>query len=120
MFHIYHNEHCSKSRAALDYLTTTYGTDNVTVVSYLDGVLDRAQLAALLDQAGLQPSEVIRRKESLYTELGLSDTSSEDELLDAITQHPQLLERPLVAGPHGVVLARPLEVLQKALESCAD
>ncbi len=60
----------------------------------------------LLDDAGLKPSEAIRKKEAVFKELGLAD-ASEDELLEAMVDNPILIERPIVVTDRGTVLARP-------------
>lgn len=103
---IYHNQRCSTSRKVLALIEEAGITP--TVVKYLETPPSRDGLRKLLDDAGLKPSQAIRTKESLYKELGLAD-ASEDDLLDAMVEHPILIERPIVVTDRGTVLARPVE-----------
>lgn len=103
---IYHNNRCSTSRKTLQLLRDN-GIEP-TIVNYLDEPPTRAELASLIEQAGLQVRQAIRTKEAVYKELGLAD-ASDDELLDAMIAHPILIERPLVVTERGVRLARPVE-----------
>ncbi|MFL1592336.1 arsenate reductase (glutaredoxin) [Rhodococcus ruber] len=109
---IYHNPRCSTSRNTLKVLQEA-GLEP-TVVKYLETPPSRDRLRKLLDDAGLVPSQAIRRKESLFGELNLAD-ASEDELLDAMVAHPILIERPIVVTDKGTVLARPVEKVREIL-----
>ncbi|MFZ2526789.1 MAG: arsenate reductase (glutaredoxin) [Rhodococcus sp. (in: high G+C Gram-positive bacteria)] len=109
---IYHNPRCSTSRNTLKVLQEA-GLEP-TVVKYLETPPSRDGLRKLLDDAGLKPSEAIRRKESLFTELNLAD-ASEDELVDAMVANPILIERPIVVTDKGTVLARPVDKVREIL-----
>ncbi len=86
-----------------------------TVVKYLETPPpSRDGLRKLLDDAGLKPSEAIRRKEALFAELNLAD-ASEDELIDAMVENPILIERPIVVTDKGTVLARPVDKVREIL-----
>ena len=103
---IYHNAKCSASRAALAVLRDK-GVEPV-VVEYLKTPPSRADLGRLAKAAGVR--ELLRIKEPLAKELGLTDPKAGDaKILDAIAANPILLNRPIVAGPKGVVAARPPE-----------
>ncbi|KZE17775.1 MULTISPECIES: arsenate reductase (glutaredoxin) [Sphingomonas] len=101
---IYHNPRCSKSRAALALLTQA-GAD-VTIVEYLKTPPTRDELAALLTRADLTPREALRTGE---TEAKPLKTADDATILDAMAEHPILIERPIVETAKGVVLARPPE-----------
>lgn len=109
---IYHNSRCSTSRNTLKLIEEA-GIEP-TVVNYLETPPSRDGLRKLLDDAGLRPSEAIRKKEALYKELGLTE-ASEDELLDAMASNPILIERPIVVTDLGTVLARPYEKVREIL-----
>ncbi|WP_112300825.1 ArsC/Spx/MgsR family protein, partial [Rhodococcus wratislaviensis] len=85
-----------------------------TVVKYLETPPSRDGLRKLLDDAGLKPSEAIRKKETVFKELGLAE-ASEDELLEAMVDNPILIERPIVVTDKGTVLARPAEKVREVL-----
>ncbi|TCN54778.1 arsenate reductase [Rhodococcus sp. SMB37] len=109
---IYHNPRCSTSRNTLALLREE-GLEP-TIVKYLETPPSRDGLRKLLDDAGLRPSEAIRKKESLYKELNLTE-ASEDELLVAMVENPILIERPLVVTDKGTVLARPVDKVRDIL-----
>lgn len=111
---IYHNGRCATSRQALQLLQKhDYA---ITIVDYLATPPDRATLQRLIHDSGLSVREVVRSKETLFTELGLNSSDTTDEqLLDAMLQHPILINRPLVVTPKGTRLARPPEVLQEII-----
>ena len=111
---IYHNPRCSTSRNALELLREA-GIEP-EVVEYLKDTPSRAKLKKLIRDAGLTVRAAMRSKEPLYRELGLSDPKlSDDRLLDAMVEHPILIERPIVATEKGVRLARPIEKVQEIL-----
>lgn len=109
---IYHNPRCSTSRKALDRLREE-GIEP-SVVKYLDEVPSREQLETLISDAGLTVREAVRTREAAYAELGLAD-ASDDELLDAMVEHPKLIQRPFVVTAKGTRMARPLESLDEIL-----
>lgn len=115
---IYHNPACGTSRNTLAMIRQAGIEPNI--VEYLETPPSRAQLAELIARAGLTPREVMRKKGTLYTELGLDDASLGDEaLLDAMIEHPILIERPLVVSPLGVKLCRPSERVFELLPEAA-
>lgn len=105
---IYHNPRCSKSRQALK-LIQEQGLEP-RVVHYLESPPDQETLARLLDLLGLDPRELMRRKEPEYQELGLDDPALPREaLIAAMVQHPRLIERPIVVKDGKAILGRPPE-----------
>ena len=111
---IYHNPMCGTSRKTLEILHNE-GAD-VTVIEYLKAPPSREELKRLYERAGITPREGLRAKEPLAEELGLNDPSvSEDAILDAMMEHPILIQRPLVATDKGVRLCRPQEEVRELL-----
>jgi arsenate reductase (glutaredoxin) len=110
---IYVNPSCSKSRSALSILTER-GV-RADVVRYLDQPPTEADLRRLMDLLGMEdPRLMMRTGEPVYTELGLADREG-DALLEAITVHPILLERPIFVVGDRAVIARPPERLLELL-----
>jgi arsenate reductase len=109
---IYHNPRCSTSRKTLDLLRDN-GIEP-EVVPYLTTPPTRAELVKLIKDAGIDVRTAVRKREALYTELGLAD-ASDDELLDAMAEHPILIERPFVVTPKGTRLARPIDAVREIL-----
>ena len=111
---IYHNPMCGTSRKTLEILENE-GAD-VVVVEYLKAPPSREQLKRLYERAGITPRQGLRDKEPLAAELGLNDPSvSDDAILDAMMEHPILIQRPLVETEKGVRLCRPQEEVRELL-----
>jgi len=111
---IYHNPMCGTSRKTLDILREE-GADPL-VIEYLKEPPTRAELQRLYQRAGVTPSEGLRAKEPLAAELGLTgEDATDDQILDAMMQHPILINRPLVETEKGVVLARPQDKVRDIL-----
>ncbi len=105
---IYHNPACGTSRNALAMIRSA-GIEP-TVVDYVKSPPSRVLLAELITRAGLTPRDLLREKGTPFAELGLADPSlGDDALLDAMMEHPILINRPLVVSPLGVKLCRPSE-----------
>lgn len=109
---IYHNPRCNTSRTTLKLMQEA-GVEP-TVVKYLETPPTEDLLRTLLSDAGLKPSQAIRKREAVYKELGLAD-ASEDELIAAMVANPILIERPIVVTDKGTVLARPAEKVREIL-----
>jgi len=111
---VYHNPRCSKSRATLQLLTER-GMEP-QVINYLDTPPNRAELEHILQLLGLQPRELMRRQETEYTELGLGNPAlGRDELINAMVEHPRLIERPIVIHGNQAVIGRPPEKVLEIL-----
>ena len=111
---IYHNPACGTSRNALALLRE--GGIEPTIVEYLKDPPSRAQLQALIRDAGLTVREALRQRGTPYDELGLGDPALGDEqLIDAMLAHPILINRPFVVTPLGTRLCRPLDRLHEIL-----
>ena len=111
---IYHNPMCGTSRKTLEILRNENA--DVTVIEYLKAPPSREQLANLYERAGITPREGLRAKEPLAEELGLTRPDvSDDEILDAMMEHPILIQRPLVETDKGVRLCRPQEEVRAIL-----
>ena len=107
---IYHNPACGTSRNALAMIRNA-GIEP-KVIEYLKTPPSRAELVKMIADAGLSVRQAIREKGTPYVELGLGDAGlSDDQLLDAMLEHPILINRPFVASPLGTRLARPSELV---------
>jgi arsenate reductase len=78
--------------------------------------LTEPELRGLLEKAGLGPRDVLRTREPLVAELGLPGDRSDDELIDLMVEHPQLVQRPIVVRGGRAVLARPVERVLELLD----
>ena len=113
---IYHNPRCSKSRQTLAILQEQ--GINPQIVEYLKHPPNKAQLREILSLLNMQPRDLIRKKEPEYKQNKLDDPSlSDEQLIEAMIQHPKLIERPIVLSSNKAALGRPPE---KVLEILSD
>ena len=111
---IYHNTRCSKSRATVAILEQN--NVDFEIVNYLVEPPSDLELKAILKELGMSARELMRRGESKYKELELSNKSlSEDELIKAMLEFPILIERPIVKTDKGVAIGRPPESVYSIL-----
>jgi len=112
---IHHNPACGTSRNVLEIIRKS-GEEPV-VIDYLSEGWTRPQLMALFAAANLTPRTALRETKSPAAELGLLEENVSDEvLLDAMLEHPVLVNRPIVASPKGVRLCRPSEAVLELLD----
>jgi len=109
---IYHNPKCSTSRKTLDLLRDK-GFEP-TIVQYLKTPPSRDELVKMIRDARIEVRTAVRKREPLYAELNLAE-ATDDELLDAMAEHPILIERPFVVTPKGTRLARPIDAVREIL-----
>lgn len=107
---IYHNPECGTSRNALAMIRNAGIEPHV--VEYLKTPPARALLESLIERAGISPRALLREKGTPFADLGLDNPALTDaQLIDAMMEHPILINRPLVVSPLGVKLCRPSEEL---------
>ncbi len=109
---IYHNPKCGTSRKVLAALHDAGHAP--TVVEYLKTPPSRAELKSLFQRMGRTPAECVRKKEKVFADLKLADADA-DTLLDAMAEHPILIERPIVVSGKKVRICRPPETVQEFL-----
>lgn len=114
MLRLYHNPRCSKSREALAILEAA-GSEFETL-RYLDNPPDEATLRALIAKLDTPVAELLRRNESEFKALGLKkDAIDEDTAVEALTEHPKLLQRPVLETDDHAVIGRPPERIRELL-----
>ena len=111
---IYQKPTCSTCRQVLSFLKDSGRP--YTAVNYYEKPFTKAQLKGLLRKAGLAAKDVLRTKEAVYKELGLAKQAlAEDELIELMISHPDLLQRPIVEKGDRALLARPAEKVKDLL-----
>ncbi len=111
---IYHNPKCSTSRQVLEMIEAA--GYKVEVIEYLKTGWTKKQLKNLFAAAGLTPRQALRTRAAEAEELGLLDPKVSDaKLLEAMVEHPVLVERPFVVTAKGALLARPKEKVRDIL-----
>lgn len=105
---IYHNPNCSKSRQTLELIKSA--GHKPVVVEYLKTPPNADDLSEITDRLGIKPRDLLRKTEAQYKELNLSDeTLSNDALINAMIEHPKLIERPIVLTETEAIIGRPPE-----------
>lgn len=111
---IYHNPQCSKSRQTMGLLEEK--GIKPEIIEYLKTPPDFATLDRLLTKLGLEPRQLMRRKEQPYKELGLDDEALDRAtLIQAMIDNPILIERPIVVAGDQVRVGRPPETVLEIL-----
>lgn len=110
---IWHNNRCGKSREAVKYLEDK-GL-NFEQRLYMTELPTKAELKDVLKKLGIPASEWVRKKEAIYKELFAGKTPTEDEIIDAMIAHPQLIERPVIVKDNKAIIARPASEMDKIL-----
>ena len=114
MVTIYHNPRCSTSRTALKLLRDR--NIEPEIIEYLKEPPDAATLDGFLGKLGMEPRDLMRRKEAPYKALGLDDPGkTRRELIEAMVENPILIERPIVVNDGKVALGRPAERVLEVL-----
>ena len=108
------NAKCGTARNVLEALRARGIEPEIR--EYLNQPLTRAELAALVQEMGVTPSQILRWKETdTVAQAGITEASSDAALLDALAAHPILLNRPIVRTPRGTKLCRPSETVAALL-----
>ncbi len=111
---LYHNPRCSKSRATLSLLSDK-GYDFETI-EYLKNGLQETEIKYIIDKLGLPIKDIIRTGEAPFKALkSATDTLSDEDLMQALVEHPILLQRPILVTDRGARIGRPPE---QVLEVC--
>lgn len=104
---IYHNPRCSKSRQTLAILEEL--TSDISVIKYLETPPSAQEIETLLKLLGIEAHQLLRTKEQAYQANNLSPQSTESHIIEAMTNNPILIERPIVATANKAVIGRPPE-----------
>ncbi|HGG60705.1 MAG TPA: arsenate reductase (glutaredoxin) [Gammaproteobacteria bacterium] len=105
---IYHNPRCSKSRQTLSLLEEQGVQPEI--IKYLETPPDEQTLAEILDLLGLEPRELMRKREKEYKEAGLDDDSlTREEQIALMVKYPKVIERPIVIANGKAAIGRPPE-----------
>lgn len=110
---IYHNYHCSKSNCALELIKQKGITPQI--VDYLQNAPSKEELINLLSMLHLKPFEIVRKNEPVFQEKYVGQILTDEQWLDILIQHPELIERPIVVKDGKAIIARPAERLLELL-----
>ena len=111
---LYHNPRCSKSRQALQLIESEGFKPDI--VEYLKHPPSYRELEQLLDMLGLEPRQLMRTGETVYKQNHLDDLNlSRDDLIRAMTEHPKLIEWPILVHDGKAAIGRPPEKILEIL-----
>jgi arsenate reductase len=105
---IFHNPKCSKCRLTLQLLHDREVEPEV--IEYLNTPPNESELEDILKKLQMEPRDLMRKKEAIYTELNLDDPSLDRKtLIQAMIENPKLIERPIVLSNNKAAIGRPPE-----------
>jgi arsenate reductase len=110
MIQIFHNARCTKSRECLAILNTR--NLDFEVIKYLETPPTFEQLKEIIKKLNIEPLALVRQKEPLWIEKFKSKKLSDEQIIQAMTNNPILIERPIVINGEKAVIARPTEKVQ--------
>jgi arsenate reductase len=113
MIRIFHNPRCRKSREGLAIVENS--GKPFEIVRYQDEPLTKSELKGLLRLLGVKAIDLVRKQEAIWKTDYKGKNLSEDEILDALLDHPKLIERPLVTFEGKAVIGRPAEKITELL-----
>ena len=111
---IYQKPTCTTCRKVMKMLQDS-GVDFDAINYYIEPI-PKSKLKNLLKKMGMKPRELLRSKEPIYKKLRLAETKlSDDQLIDLMVKHPDLIQRPIIEKAERAILARPPERLKEIL-----
>jgi len=111
MIQVLHNPRCGKSRNCLAFLTEA--DQSFEVINYLQNPLSLAEIQDLLQKLGIKPLALVRQKETVWIENYKNKALTDNEIIKALSEHPILIERPIVIKNNKAIIGRDLEKLQE-------
>lgn len=107
---IYHNPACGTSRNTLALIRNS-GVEP-EIILYLETPPSREKLVSLIADMGIPVRALLRTNVEPYHDLNLAEGSfTEEHIIDAMMDHPILINRPIVVTPLGTQLCRPSEIV---------
>lgn len=113
MITIYHNPRCGKSRDCLAFVQNS--NLEYEVIKYLETPFNRDELIKIIGKLKIKPIELVRTKEAVWVEKYKTAILSDAEIIQAMIDHPILIERPIAVKGNKAVIARPLEKIKEIL-----
>jgi len=110
---IYHNPRCSKSREAVCFLEEN--KVEFETIKYLDQSVTKTELKSILKKLNYTPIQLVRTKEKIWIENYKNKQLSDDQIIDAMLENPNLIERPIIVKGEKAVVARTTEKINEIL-----
>jgi len=113
MLKLYHNPRCSKSREAKQLLDEK-GLKFETI-EYIKNPISMAEIQEIIQKLSIEPIELVRQKEAIWKEKYKGKDLSDEEILEAMIEHPRLMERPIVVHKEKAIVGRPASLILDVL-----
>ncbi|HEA29934.1 MAG TPA: arsenate reductase (glutaredoxin) [Leeuwenhoekiella sp.] len=113
MLKIYHNPRCAKSREGLAILEAS--DKEFEVVKYLENPPSYIQLSAIIGKLGIDAIDLVRKNEKIWKENYKGTVMNDEAIIQAMVEHPKLIERPIVIHDNEAVVGRPPERIKTML-----
>lgn len=113
MIKIYHNPRCRKSREGLELLENS--GKEFEVIKYLEHVPTKEELREVINCLEITPENLVRKNEAVWKDKFRGRLLSDEEILNAMIEHPKLIERPIVLNGDRAVIGRPPENINKLI-----
>ena len=110
---IYHNNRCRKSREGLAILEAS--NQPFEIINYLENPPTKEELVNILTLLGIKPIELVRKNEVIWKENFKNKELSDNDVINAMLQHPKLIERPIVVQNNKAIIGRPPEKIKELL-----
>ena len=106
---LYHNPRCSKSREGLAILRDR--NLDFEIVEYFKVPLTKEELSNIIKKLNIAPIDLVRKNERIWKENFKDQKLDNEQVLDALVEHPKLIERPILVNGNLAVVGRPPEHL---------
>lgn len=104
---IWHNNSCSTSRKALEYLANL--GHEITIRPYLTQPPSEAELREVISKLGQDASFILRKKDKVFQEKFTNKSLSNQDWIKAMHEYPSIIERPIVVSDKKAWIARPFD-----------
>ncbi len=119
MLKVYFKPTCSTCKTALDIIHEN-SNDELELVEYLVAVPSPEELKEIISMIGIEPEDLVRKKEPLYQSEYAGKNISGDEWIRIMTQHPELIERPIIVDGERAIIGRPVEKIVEFLKLSSE
>lgn len=113
MVKIYHNPRCSKSREGLAILNE--GKEDFEIVEYMKQPLSMDEISELIKKLNIKPIDLVRKKEEIWKKNYAGKEMTDNQIIEALSLHPRLIERPIVVKDNQAVIGRPPTLIKNLL-----
>ena len=104
---LYHNPRCSKSRQGLAILQDA--KVDFEIIEYIKNPLTEKELKSILSKLKIEPIDLVRKNEAIWKEQYKGEKLSNQQIINALIEHPKLIERPIFINNNVAVIGRPPE-----------